>query len=497
MGSRLEAFLKLVKQSLICRLFHMQLIERIKVGAVQMPWWFFVLLAVLLRWPSFFTAVIDHDESTYLIIASSLLKGQWLYDFLLDVKPPGIFLLFAGVLALWKSVITVRLLAALAIGFSGFFIYRSRKFHFGEQDAFAAFCGLAFVIAASVHRWEWSANTEIFFVLFSAWGLFVLQKGKALYRQLLFGFIMGIGLLFKYHVLFDFTAIWLMLNLKAPSSVFRWSFWRNGFFSLMAFLFPMMLFAAVYAMSGRWEEWIYVVIDIPSRYQTERNLAEAFSFMGAFYLSFLPLSLLFLYSLYLAFRKRDLKYLFQALLWNGMSWVAILLTGKSFYHYWYQALLPMLFFMLHPSISIAVRGSLLKLGRILLPISIVMVPLHMNFDLQKRNYHCEEIAAIIETDLDEDEVIFVDYKNVIYFLCDRTPVHRFPHTTLMHDSSHIKAFDIDVAREYEMIRAAAPAWMVLYGSGHPFLKRYTDSLYTAEAQFEEGVTVWKRISKAP
>lgn len=475
----------------------MQFIQHIKRRAVQTPWWSFLLLALLIRWPSFFPAVIDHDESTYLIIASSMLNGQWLYDFLLDIKPPGIFLLFAGALALWKSVIVVRVLAAIAVGLSGYFIYRSRKYRFGDQDVFAAFFGLAFVIAASVHRWEWSANTEIFFVLFSAWGLFVLQSNNRYGSQALFGLIMGIGFLFKYHILFDFTAIWLIINLKSIKSALRWSFWSKGFLALIAFLIPFILFGAIYAMGGRWEEWMYVVIDIPSRYHTERNLAQAFSFMGAFYLSFLPFSLLFLYSLYLAYRQRDLQYLFQALLWNGMSWAAIFLTGKSFYHYWYQALLPMLFFMMHPSFSMTLKRRLLKFGRFLLPASIAIIPLHIFNDLQKRDYHCEEITDMIKSDLNDDEVIFVDYKNVIYFLCDRTPVHRFPHTTLMHDSSHIKAFDIDVSHEYELIRQAAPAWMVLYGNGHPFIKDYTDSLYNAEAIFEDGVTVWKRISQEP
>ena len=54
-----------------------------------------VALSVLLRFFSFFPSVMDHDESTYLVIANEMLHHKTLYTDLIDIKPPGIFLLYA------------------------------------------------------------------------------------------------------------------------------------------------------------------------------------------------------------------------------------------------------------------------------------------------------------------------------------------------------------------------------------------------------------------
>jgi hypothetical protein len=61
----------------------------------------FCLLAVTLRFFSFFPSVIDHDESTYLEIARMLLSGKILYVDMVDIKPPGIFLILAGLQAVF------------------------------------------------------------------------------------------------------------------------------------------------------------------------------------------------------------------------------------------------------------------------------------------------------------------------------------------------------------------------------------------------------------
>ena len=68
----------------------------------------FVAASILLRFLSFHYSVIDHDESTYLIIADAVLNGSYLYADVIDTKPPGIFLAFGLIQVLFgKSIVAL------------------------------------------------------------------------------------------------------------------------------------------------------------------------------------------------------------------------------------------------------------------------------------------------------------------------------------------------------------------------------------------------------
>jgi hypothetical protein len=458
----------------------------------KLPWWFYVLLSLLIRWPGFLVPVIDHDESTYLIIARELLNGQWLFDYHLDVKPPGIFVLFALFLSVFDHYSVVRWGAALAIGLTGYLLVNSRKRIYGERDGNAAWTGLLFVIAASIHRWQWSANTEIFFMLCTAAGLRVLVSGNTMRNHFYYGLVMGIGLLFKYHVLFDFTAIWFLFSLDETFFKRIGFFVRRGLVALTGMLLPLAMFSVIYHISGRWSQWTYVMLEVPSRYQVERSLADSINFFAEFWLSFLPIGLLFIHAIYRAIHSKNLRFLYQSIGWLLMSWTAVLLTGKSFYHYWFQALLPLCFFAVYPVLRNGRPTVQNRWFAILSLAAIVIVPIHITLDLKRKPTHAKLIANQIMEDLSEEDEIFVDYKNIIYVLCDKSPVNHYPHTTLMHDSSHIKAFDIDVHAEYDLIKKAEPKWMVLYGEGHPLISTYTDSFYLVKDSFENNLKLWRR-----
>ena len=52
-------------------------------------------LSLVMRFFSFFPSVMDHDESTYLVIADALRQGNVYLRDVIDTKPIGIFTLFA------------------------------------------------------------------------------------------------------------------------------------------------------------------------------------------------------------------------------------------------------------------------------------------------------------------------------------------------------------------------------------------------------------------
>jgi len=139
----------------------------------------FIGSAILFRCLSFFVTVIDHDESTYLIIARELLRGQSLYVDVIDTKPPGIFWLFASVqYVLGFSILAIRITAAVTVGLTAFILYRSRLLLSPRKDL-ALFSGLVYVVVISSYRFGLAANTELFFNFFVVGGLYyLLQRQK-------------------------------------------------------------------------------------------------------------------------------------------------------------------------------------------------------------------------------------------------------------------------------------------------------------------------------
>ncbi len=85
---------------------------------------YFLFLSLLMRLPFFFEAVINWDESTFILLGQSLLDGHLPYTELWDVKPPfvaGAFALF--ILLLGKSIASVRLAGALCVALTAWFTY--------------------------------------------------------------------------------------------------------------------------------------------------------------------------------------------------------------------------------------------------------------------------------------------------------------------------------------------------------------------------------------
>jgi 4-amino-4-deoxy-L-arabinose transferase-like glycosyltransferase len=76
----------------------------------------FILIAAVIRVPHFFAAVIEWDESTFILMGQSLVDGHLPYVDLWDNKPPLCFVPFALVIALFgKSIVAVRALGLVCV----------------------------------------------------------------------------------------------------------------------------------------------------------------------------------------------------------------------------------------------------------------------------------------------------------------------------------------------------------------------------------------------
>jgi hypothetical protein len=82
------------------------------------------VLTLLLRLPFMFSAVIDWDESTFILIGQSMVDGHLPYTRLWDVKPPLLFAFFAAViLLLGHTIEAVRVAGALCVAVAAWLVH--------------------------------------------------------------------------------------------------------------------------------------------------------------------------------------------------------------------------------------------------------------------------------------------------------------------------------------------------------------------------------------
>ena len=85
---------------------------------------FLAVTALFFRLIAFPQAVIDWDESVYLLMARSMLQGHMPYTAVWDHKPPGVYVLFLLAQVLFgQSILSIRILAVLAVTASCFLLY--------------------------------------------------------------------------------------------------------------------------------------------------------------------------------------------------------------------------------------------------------------------------------------------------------------------------------------------------------------------------------------
>ena len=83
-----------------------------------------LLVGLLLRFPFVFPAVIDWDESTFVLIGQSLVDGHLPYVELWALKPPLAFAFFGVVIAVFgKNLVAIRLAGAMCVVVTAFLTY--------------------------------------------------------------------------------------------------------------------------------------------------------------------------------------------------------------------------------------------------------------------------------------------------------------------------------------------------------------------------------------
>lgn len=435
---------------------------------------FFIVVAII-RFFIFFPTVIDHDESTYIIIANQWLQGKIPYVANVEIKPIGIFLLFAGALKfIGNSIFSIRLITVLFIAGTAFFLYRAKALFIGKKYAMLA--AMAYMVMISLHKWTWSPNTEVYFNFFTALGFYVLLYSKKPRHYFYFGIVMGMGFMVKYMVVFETVAFGLYFLIENIQGKNWQKIWKSVPLMVLGFVMPFAITAAVYYKIGYWNDFVFATITIPSNYASMHNLSRYTAKFIEILLGYLPLSILFILSMVMLAKKQVFKmsYRVLAFVWYVFVWIAIYLPGKFPHHYALQAILPMTFFMFDvfkPEGWIKQKIKALYIYLIFAVMAIASLIMQYQQLIKKPDY-AKEISVYLNERLHPDDEIFILAHNITYYLCKKEVPNKYVHTTLITRPEHIKSFAVNVPQVFEDLKTTNPRFLVLKSNYARYLAKY-------------------------
>ncbi|WP_222183239.1 glycosyltransferase family 39 protein [Geminicoccus harenae] len=228
----------------------------------------FIALAIVLRLPAMLYSVLNFDESMYLLMGDKLRQGFLPYTALCDLKPVGLFGLFALISALpMDGVLAMRLCAAVAVGLSAFLLWMVAPRLFDDPHRhIGTMAGLSYVVFMLANG-GLNAQAELFMNLASLLGLLLALRATGtggrprLGLMVAAGLVLGVGVQIKQVVAIDMLAYlfgFFLLTTQGlrqlPARI------REAWLPLaalgLAATVPTLVIMLVYAVSGNWDAWV-------------------------------------------------------------------------------------------------------------------------------------------------------------------------------------------------------------------------------------------------
>lgn len=430
----------------------------------------FLVAGLVIRFFTFFPTVINHDESTYIVIGGQLFNGVTYFVDYIDTKPIGIFLLYALFdLFAGENVFAFRLFAAVFIATTSFIIYLIiRLFDDGPR---AALGGLLYLFATSIFVFYGiSPNAELFFTPFALLAIYLVLKEPQHSKKKLFlvGFLLGLAFLIKFVVLVEIVLVGFYLSYQSylsekPIPVF----FRNALFASLGFFAPLLLVAAFYFTQGHLKELLFYTFTVSANYAQQLSLLERIEYFGDFAWRVFYLVIPFALSFKLRGRQSNEIWLFFVF-YAIATLVVISYLGKALGHYQLQ-LLPSLIIgaiFYFKQAKWAQNINVVKCSVGLLLLTAILSTTHY-FYWKNEGDEIAIVSDYLRDNYPPEAVIYTgDYHHILYHTLNKKPPNRYVHRTLLFTESHINTLQIDLQEEARYVLAARPD-VVLLKRLHP------------------------------
>lgn len=425
------------------------------------------LIAFVFRFHTFFPLAIDFDETTYAVIADHWIRGAQLYIDVIDIKQPGIYAIFAAIQLLFgKSVLAIRLIAALTIAVSAFLIYKTKlKLGFESTSSFGS--AVLYVLMFNFY-FGFSANTEIFFLACSVAGLFVFAHSRHAGHYAFSGLIFGLGFIVKQHALFDFAAVGLFFFLDSIRTGFRQKL-LGMTVMLLSFFIPFAFVHVAFWATDNFEAYRFITYTAPGNYQSERDWLLLIKFLVDGWVVYAPFSILVIVALTLvkwdSVGHKEGKQLFILLL--SFSMIGVLATGQVHPHYYLQMSIGM---SLLAGEVFALKGLWLFVRRKYVPVLVLVLFVAYAFGIGRFYYHryfikpnrAELFVDFFEDRMRPDDTMYTgDAPQFLYWYFDKLSPTPYIHSSLMLKDSHIQTLEIDVQEQLNNIFERRPTYIIL------------------------------------
>jgi 4-amino-4-deoxy-L-arabinose transferase-like glycosyltransferase len=466
----------------------------------------FIALSLIMRFFSFFPTIISHDEGTFFVIARELFQGKIYFVDLVDTKPIGIFLILGMFIRYCSAnIFMIRLFTALIIACTSYTIYKISLYDQGEQKPAIA-AGTIFIFLLSVFtQFGVFINPELFYTLFTALGFYIFIRTNRPGGFLLSGFLLGIGFMLKYVVLFDLAA-WLLyyfiVALLRRESKTTWNAFINCAVSCLGFLIPFALVVLYYYRVGHLKELWFYTFGVASRVPVERTLLQMFIYIGDFHLRFLPVLFFFYYALIKAKKETSRPLIANGLIitWCLMVLLAVTIPGKPFGHYFIQMMLPVSIiagrFFSKNLLKPRWMNTLISdpVGTIILIVLVIGNVLMQKHDYYDKPDIPKQVAEYLSPKLrPEDRIYTGNYQQVLYYLLQKDCPLKYVHRTLMCSSEHRNALQIDLPKEMNALMAMNFNYIIME---EPFcygpMNAYLQEKYLVIKEFPGGIWVYER-----
>jgi hypothetical protein len=206
-----------------------------------------IALALLTRLPFFFRAVINWDESTFIVMGEALVRGHLPYLSYWDLKPPLLFAVFAGAIAvLGLSVEAIRLAGAICVISTALAVRALGRRSLSPASGILA--AAMFIVSITALQGGQATLSELVAIVPLLFGLLILTTPALSTRRLFFaGALLGVASLVRLNLVLVplVVASWILFS-RRPRSLTRaprqlLAFTSGGFTVLAAAFLPYLL----------------------------------------------------------------------------------------------------------------------------------------------------------------------------------------------------------------------------------------------------------------
>lgn len=393
-----------------------------------------IALSILLRMGSFINIMADYDEWTYWQIASEWMSGERLYIDLIDIKPPGIFLVFAFLMKISLHQFWVaKIWSALLLGVASWNVGIIANRIFGVKRLAA---GVLFLLSFN-YFFGTAMNTEVFYVSCAAIGG-ALMLSAYNPKRIIGAMFMGFAFCIHYSVAIDMLVampfLWIVSGPKSIRSKVLLMVQSGLLFLLLPALIALMFY-----FNGHLGLLKEVVFELPGKYISKSSNRVLIDSLALYHYRFIWLVIPAYLGLVSLIRKdRALGSVF--LVWIIAIWVFILMSARLHQHYWLHLSLPMTLLG-----SYIVYSSALDKYRHYAYVPVALAILVSAFFHFKKSFEINDSIVSVNFSLPKMQMTDVLWSAngpaVYYTLQGKNCPIAFVHGSLAFDEDHCQVFD--------------------------------------------------------